>query len=264
MSFRDSLAISVTPLLLRVALGITFVWAGAGKVLETMPVQGEAAAALANMGVLTPTSVSPTSAAREDVPSRTLPPTLIQPAEKPAAPAAKKYSAADFPNPVEVKRLYGIALLIDSCAHPSDVDGTARMALWPPNAARGMWPSILAWAVALTELIGGFLLLVGLFTRLSALGIAGTMLGAMWLTVIGPAIQSGATRFGFLPDYPAFDIEKWKNLLWQFGLFMSALGLFFAGPGALAADRMLFPRSLPVSKPKPAAAPAPAPAKPGA
>jgi uncharacterized membrane protein YphA (DoxX/SURF4 family) len=254
MSFRDSLAISLTPLLLRLALGVTFVWAGAGKVLESMPVQGEQAAALANMGVLTPVRAAPTGFAAP----ATLPPPLLQTGQ----PAAPKYSASDFPEPVEVKRLYGIALLIDGAAHPgADAEGKPRMALWPANAARGMWPSICAWAVAVTELVGGFFCLVGLFTRLSALGIAGTMLGAMWLTVIGPAMQSGATRFGFLPDHPAFDVSKWKDVLWQFSLFMSALGVFFAGPGALAVDRMLFPRSLPVSKPKPAA---PAPAKPAA
>lgn len=274
MSFRDSLAISVTPVLLRLALGITFVWAGAGKVLETMPVKGEQAAVLANMGALTPGSApafeeKPKAAepARSDTGGS--PPALMQTTTAPsvtASPAqalspAPKYSAGDFPNPVSVRRLYGIALVIHAAAHPpADADGKAQMALWPANASRGMWPSVCAWAVAITELLGGMFCLVGLFTRLSALGLAGTMLGAMWLTVIGPAIQSGSTRFGFLPTYPAFGME-WKDLFWQFALFMSALGVFFSGPGTMAFDCLLFPRSLPVSKPRPAApAPAPKPA----
>lgn len=43
---------SLAPIFLRVALGITFLWAGFGKILQEMPVKGEAAAALANMGVI--------------------------------------------------------------------------------------------------------------------------------------------------------------------------------------------------------------------
>lgn len=275
MSFRDSLAISVTPVLLRLTLGITFIWAGAAKVLESMPVQGEQAAALANMGVITPVNVSPLQESGVKDPTKpadkasgeskpkpaTVPPALMQVETKAAEPAAK-YKASDFPNPIEVKQLYGIALLIDSAAHPkAGADGKTPMALWPANASRGMWPSVFGWAVAITELFGGFFCLIGLFTRLSALGLAGTMLGAIWLTVIGPAMQAGTTRFGFLPNYPAFDVTKWKDLFWQFSLLMTALGVFFSGPGSLAVDCMLFPRSLPVSKPKPAA---PAPAKPAA
>lgn len=266
MSFRDSLAISVTPLLLRLVLGITFVWAGAAKVLESMPVQGEQAAALANMGVLTPsgpsaaaspvtespTPSSDTPAAKPDADpvANPGPPPLMQTGSSASTPPAPKYTASDFPEPIKVKQLYMLAASLHSAAYPGvDENGKEKMALWPPNAARGSWPVILAWAVTLTELVGGFFCLVGLFTRLSALGLAGVMLGAMWLAVIGPAIQSGKTRLGFLPTYPTFGME-WQALFWQFALFMCALGVFFSGPGALAIDCLLFPRSMPVKKPK--------------
>ncbi|TVQ64005.1 MAG: DoxX family protein [Phycisphaerales bacterium] len=51
MGLRTSLAFNVTPLLLRAALGVTFVWAGWGKVMVDAPFEPAQAAALANMGV---------------------------------------------------------------------------------------------------------------------------------------------------------------------------------------------------------------------
>jgi putative oxidoreductase len=98
---------------------------------------------------------------------------------------------------------------------------------------------LLAWAVAITELAGGLCLLLGLLTRLAAFGIAGVMLGAMWLTQIGPAIQSGKTTLGFLPDYGAFDGMKWEPLMFQFALCAAALALAFLGPGRLSLDTAL-------------------------
>ncbi len=77
-----------------------------------------------------------------------------------------------------------------------------------------------------------------------------------------PAIQSGKTRLGFLPDYPIFDAGAWNMFFQQFTLLMCSLGVFFAGPGTLAIDRLLFPRTLPVKKPRPV--PPASPANPAA
>src|SRR5690606_33209558 len=69
MNHRQRLAVGVAPLLLRVALAITFIWAGLGKVAATMPVSGQAAATLANMGVSIPNApVLPTPTAGLDGP----------------------------------------------------------------------------------------------------------------------------------------------------------------------------------------------------
>ncbi len=51
MSFRQSLAANVTPLILRLGLAATFLWAGWGKVLETREYKPEELARLATMGV---------------------------------------------------------------------------------------------------------------------------------------------------------------------------------------------------------------------
>ena len=148
------------------------------------------------------------------------------------------YTAADFPEERSVKSLYKLALLTYSAAHPSPgADGVTPAPIWPEWAARDHWPITLAWAAAITELAAGVLIAIGLITRLSAISIAVIMLNAAWLTELGPAIQSGHTHLGFLPDYPVWDTNLWKPLLWQLSLFAGAIALALAGPGALAIDR---------------------------
>lgn len=155
-------------------------------------------------------------------------------------PPPPTYTAADFPEPVKVRSVNGLALMLHKSAFPASTDGKPGMELWPPTLAEGAWPVGLAWAVALTELIGGLFVFVGFLTRLSALGLMGVMFGAMWLTVFGPAIQSGNAQFGFLPNYATFDIAAWRNVMWQFSLAAGSLSLALLGSGALALDRALF------------------------
>lgn len=345
MKLSQRIALAWTPLCLRLALGVTFIWAGAGKVVEFMEVQGQSAATLANMGVALapaashtppPATVPPPAngAPKPAGPDRPLPPadanpsqkepekpagakaapkpgakrsqphhpddganTPARPADGPTAPpgagkgkvvpvsrprtttaaldepptppgtvptdgatgpipAAKAQTApasnasgpsgsartaADFPEPVRVRRLYGLALLLHAAANPTPApDGKPRMPLWPPQAATGALPVYFAWAAAMTELVGGGLVLVGLLTRLSALAQAGVMAVALWLTQIGPAMQSGRTLLGFLPDRPPFSVEGWMPVLWIFALLMAALALFFSGPGVAALDQVIF------------------------
>jgi uncharacterized membrane protein YphA (DoxX/SURF4 family) len=90
-------------------------------------------------------------------------------------------------------------------------------------------------------LIGGLFVLVGLLTRVSALMLAATMIGAIWLTEVGPAIQAGKVVLGFIPDRDFFTIDVWKTLLWQLSLLMSAGALAMLGCGSLGLDRKFFP-----------------------
>ncbi len=351
MKTRERIALAWTPLCLRLALAVTFVWAGAGKVMEFMEVQGEKAAVLANMGVAlgagtpsnTPTSTpggtapktsppgTPEETPKPAGPDKPLPPpagpatepgekapgenraangkgakpngsaagagkkktdapkgsgtggsgsgttipvarprtatasiegldddegpiaavktqAVPAPAATPPSSAGKVYEASDFPSPVRVRRVYGLALSMHAGAiAPAEKPG---MTLWPARLSTGSIPVYLAWSVALTELVGGAAIFVGLLTRLAALGQAGVMLGAMWLTQIGPAIQGGNALLGFLPNKPIFDVPSWMPLLWQFALLLMAVGLFFAGPGVAAMDNLLFGGSGGGGKPK--------------
>jgi len=168
--------------------------------------------------------------------------------------AAVVYEADEFPEDAPVRKVFGLALLLHGAVNPGvNEDGKALMPLWPEAVGRGRWPVYVAWAAALTELVGGLMVLVGLFTRLSALGLAGTMCAAMWLTEIGPALQSGHTRLGFLPEYPTFDPASWQPLLLQFSLLTMAMSLVFLGCGAMGLDRAMFapaPAAHPRSKPE--------------
>lgn len=277
MSGSDPMAVTVTPIFLRLALAVTFLWAGSTKIFWTMPLQGEPVAVLAQMGVpLTPARAAPAAAPvpapSTPAPSVPLPPPDAKPTKAPAgkgaaAPttqpgaarpvasatvatlpvlaqmspngaAGATFSAEQFSSPVEVRRLYGLALLVRGAANPPAREGGgAAMPLWPPRLATGSWPVVFAWGAAITELVGGALVLVGLFTRFWAFLLAGTMAAAMWLTEIGPAVQAGKAVLGFLPPYAATDVDRWSSPLWQFSLLMIGLAVVFSGAGALSVDR---------------------------
>src|SRR5262249_25937881 len=100
-------------------------------------------------------------------------------------------------------------------------------------------PVYLAWAVALTELIAGAAVLLGLFTRLMALALAGVVIGAIWLTLVGPAIQSGNTGLGFLPAKSPVDLAAWEGVWVEVGLLVVAVALAFCGRGRASLDRAI-------------------------
>jgi len=259
MRTRDQVGMAFGPLILRLVIGATFLWAGLGKILDTMPVQGEYAAKLANIGVQIPgPSLEDVPAApAEDAPDaggedgdatslRTAPsPQFGEPEfaftlayfqdEDPA------FTADDFPEEVQIRKLYALSGMLHDAANPGlDEDSRAILALWPSLLAEGNMTVIFAWAAAVTEAVAGGFLVLGLMTRLSGLSLAGVMGVAMWLTQIGPAMQAGTTQYGFLPPHDIWDAQAWMPLMWQFSLMGSALALVFLGGGTLSLDRPLF------------------------
>jgi uncharacterized membrane protein YphA (DoxX/SURF4 family) len=272
------------PMFLRIALGIVFVWAGLGKVCGTMPVKGDDAAALANMGVITPPAkvVTPTTP-----PPKVVPPDAAKPdSSKPDAttpdpakpdsgkhgaipssnstlanlntdpvilltlaprPAPKVYTAEDFPDEVQVKPLYGIALAVKKAASSTDAEGKAVKPIWPAMLGRDRWPVYQGWSCALAELVGGLFLLVGFLTRISALTIAFNMGVAMWLTQIGPAIASGNAKLGILPNHDWLNGMAWTTFNYILVLILSSLALMMLGAGRVSVDRVLFPPPVPLT-----------------
>ena len=85
-------------------------------------------------------------------------------------------------------------------------------------------PGVMAPLVAALELFGGLALLVGLLTRLAALGLAGDMLGAILLVHLPAGF--------FLP----------KGYEYALTLFAASVALAFAGPGAWSVDAALSAR----------------------
>jgi putative oxidoreductase len=83
--------------------------------------------------------------------------------------------------------------------------------------------TLLTWVTGLSELIGGALLVLGLFTPLGAAAILGVMLNVIYLKA-----DTGA---GFLMSNPNGGYE------WEASLAGAAFALLFAGPGRVSLDR---------------------------
>ncbi|MFN0010301.1 MAG: DoxX family membrane protein [Phycisphaerales bacterium] len=222
---------------------------GAGGLDKPLPVPDSAPAPKADKPAskTKPPAIKPGGAGGPA--ARTIPMVEVEAATDIATPAAARTvrtvamrqdaAGGSVAPTVKVRRLYGLALMLQGAAKVPTDAGKKQFALWPGTLATGKRPLVAAWAVALTELIAGSLVLIGLFTRLSALSLGACMTGALWLTEIGPAIQSGSAALGFLPNYDVADTKLWSTPLWQFGLLMSALALACAGAGVASIDRTL-------------------------
>ncbi|MSR42294.1 MAG: DoxX family protein [Phycisphaerales bacterium] len=105
-------------------------------------------------------------------------------------------------------------------------------------------PELAAWGVGVFELVGGALLVVGLFSRLWAGGLLAWGIIRFWLTA-APALQ-GTWFFG--------TPEAELNLAFaQLGLIVLAFGVVLTGPGALSMDHYLFRSGKKAKGSKPAA-----------
>jgi hypothetical protein len=164
---RHALALHIAPLMLRLALGLTFVWAGAAKLTQEMPVTDQNRAQLAAWGV-----IEGPAATEADVPEITPDPQtpdgeLLEagepplPADMPAAEPPEPESEADdltepgsadeqasaeanaalvafqIDAPERVRRVYGLALLINARANPAPKDdGSSVHAAVAPGPRR--------------------------------------------------------------------------------------------------------------------------------
>ena len=86
-------------------------------------------------------------------------------------------------------------------------------------------PMVTGPLVALLEFFGGLALIVGLLTRLAALGLAVDMLGAIMIVRLAGGF--------FMP----------KGFEFELMLFAASLAVAFAGPGSFATDAMLAGRA---------------------
>jgi len=262
MTTTQRLGLGLAPLFLRLVLGSVFLWAGSAKLFVSDVYPPEQAAALANLGIIKPAdSQSQPPAPEEEIPAETAPDEDVQ-IENPAvpegtttsaaagssgtiilvqneSPSELKYTAADFPEGAKARRLYGLALLFDVRANPTD--GTSP--LWPQALASGTMIHVMPWAAAVAEFAGGVFVLFGLLTRLAALGLTGTMLAAMLLTTIGPAAVSGTGFLGFLPDPQFADANAWgpawQPMMFQLTTGVIAFALVLTGAGWLSFDQRL-------------------------
>lgn len=224
-------AVSIAPVFLRLAVGLTFLWAGLGKIMAREGVMGDDAAWLAKEGVIA------------------VPAPVVKDGEPKHVVISSDGPRADqFTEPVQVRRVYKLAVFLK---HAGEAP-SGKSALWPRFLAEGATPIRMAWGAGITEALGGAFLVVGLFTRLSGFALAVVIATASWLTQLGPAMQSGDATLWIFPKHEAFDSAAWQTLWWQALLFAGAMALFFAGSGTLAFDRVLFgsPKE-PEARPRP-------------
>jgi uncharacterized membrane protein YphA (DoxX/SURF4 family) len=279
LTARQRTALSVPPLLLRLVLAAIFIWAGYAKIFGTFEVTDENRPALIAAGVLGQPTVVPPVTETESAPI--VPPDVEpddEPVDEPSIPDEEPVDDPEPVSPVEpapagdpgpsaeaepgevlmvaqsqgspttVRMLSNIATMLHAGANPQPVvndDGTTTtpMALVPDALGSPPWALRLAWAAAVTELVAGLLLLIGLFTRLAGLSVAWVMGVAIWMTAIGPAIQSGNAFLGFLPQ-PDLLMTHYHDLFFQLALFAMGLALLFSGGGMLSLDRWIFGKSV--------------------
>ena len=102
------------------------------------------------------------------------------------------------------------------------------------------YPVITAWLIALVELVGAGLLLIGLFTRIMALAFA-VIMGFGFALLSWPAIEAAGDLFNLPP--PLF-----HQAAAQLALGVIALGLVFSGAGAVSVDAAIFSHGRSVSR----------------
>jgi putative oxidoreductase len=125
--------------------------------------------------------------------------------------------------PLAVRVIVGVIMI----AH-----GAQKLQAGPANFGQGLagmgvpLPVLTGYAVTFAELIGGVLLVVGLFSRLAALLLTANLTGAIFLVNIG---------VGFLtpPGAASSGVEL------PLALIAGLLAILLAGPGKLSLDHAL-------------------------
>ncbi|MBT4583818.1 MAG: DoxX family protein [Phycisphaerae bacterium] len=112
--------------------------------------------------------------------------------------------------------------------------GLNRIALLLHNECPqlGGWGTLLAWSAGALELLAGILVLVGLFTRLSAFVICIIMGTALYLVSYKINGMFSMNPFDWPLQHGAF-----SQLFTELCLFVLSLGVVVGGAGALSIDR---------------------------
>lgn len=217
MSLSQSASLNLVPLFARIVLCLAFVPMGWNKLMQDIEYSGEDAKRLREMKVVAAFNVDPGFALASLVPQGSTPAappaSALPTSDEPAPPAARPGAdtAGGTGEPVRAKGLFRIALLLDRQGWSYQVP--------------------LAWIAAITELVGGVCVLIGLFTRFWSMGLAIAMAVAFRLTSVAALSDIGLFSMG---------LEQYNRTMVQLALFALAAGLVCSGAGALSLDRGLF------------------------
>lgn len=197
--FSQQAAANVVPLLARILIFLAFVPTGWHHAMQQTVFTGDAALRLREIGVVSAdTGLGTTTyvSYRQDAPPLTAPP-------------------ADGGAGVQTRALHQLTLYFDGLRLPK--------------------PQVWAWAVTVFELIGGSLILIGLFTRLWTGGLV------IWSLALFLSTPTVAAAFGAIwsPTDPAATLPR-AMALSQLALLVLALGLTLTGAGKLSLDGFIF------------------------
>ncbi len=260
MSFSQSAATNIVPLIARLVLAAVFIPAGYNKLMREAEFSGEEAKRLRELSVIASADAdSPLlrplivpAALRQEVPSPqgeaassgSTPPS--QPStDEGGAPAAGPAtgSAAGTPPPAGSPGTGGPQAGANAGGEPVKARALHKVTLMVDKAG---WPyqTWLAWAAAVTEFVGGACLILGLFTRVWGLGLAIAMVVAFYLTSLDAVLTTKV--FGMpIPDFNRFAS--------QLALFALSFGLLLTGAGGASIDRRMGAGASSGSSKKPAA-----------
>lgn len=192
MGFSRVAALHLLPLLVRITLCAVFVPVGWSKIMNQTEFSGPAAATIRNLTGMSTPDAKPASLGQE---------------LSPPSDAAKAESEA----PLEARRLYGLAVLL----HDHEIP----------------YPVAQAWLAAITELVGGGLLLVGFFSRIWAVGLSTAMGFAFALTSL-PILKTVGPF--------DLDVATFTKAAAQLALFTLSIGIVLTGPGGISIDHAVF------------------------
>lgn len=192
---------------------------------------------------LPPTGLPPTGLPPIGLPPIGLPPTGLPPNGPPTGETKPSNAATDSAVPARPTPVYEPDAFSSGTASGTALgDPTPLMArslhriTLMVHAQGWSEPVYQAYAAVFVELVGGALLLLGLFSRLWGLGLAVTMAVAFLLTS-WPTLQNTSLF--------ALSVADFNKLYCQTGLFVLAFGVMLTGAGALSLDRMIFRPSAP-------------------
>jgi uncharacterized membrane protein YphA (DoxX/SURF4 family) len=223
MKFSHFSATAIVPLLARIVLAFVFVLAGWNKIMVNTDFKGDDANRLIEMGIVDrPPAVTPAALRQDSPPAATSPTTAPQLPRQTVPPVTDRSDATRPARTIDIQAPTGDLVVPARTLHRLTLMLDQRG--WPYP-----WP--LAWIAALTELVGGALILVGLFSRIWALGLASVMAVAFYMTSLDKVIDHG------LFNLPPADFS---TLVVQVALFTLAFGVFLTGPGPFSLDRAIF------------------------
>ncbi len=228
MSFSTFAGTAIVPTLSRIVLCAAFLPAGWNKVMTETTFSGEDAQRLIQLGVIdeepqahigpnrsiVPASFQDETASDDQAPAESSEP------EQPAVTADEAETTPSEPVTYTAKPLHGITLMLDKAGWPAPV-----------------WMARLA---AFTELVGGGLLLVGLFSRFWGLGLAIAMGVAFCLTSVPALLDAGNVFTGLFN----LKTDVFTGMFTQLGLLVLAFGVFLTGAGPISLDRALFRKTV--------------------